>query len=303
MRWLFLLVITVYSFASLQSENIQSQAAYGNKVVQERDLGAGGEERWKGEDFSKEVILNYYQYFASKKRPEYTGVPVRMVMAFQEVNATNQEHTTSEGNVTVEGYCLIDKDVPVGKQPAAIAPLCRTNIGYIRIFANLIPNNRLASLFVDPVYIVYKGHRFKVLSSRVTNEARTSYNVATFVNDRKLAHIALKSAQYSADEIKTASNEYLRELERSRTETKVSYVSVPAGSDGNNTITYPMPVQENITHPPRASDYIAKAAINIAATTAKAAAQIFEKDLPYLYLIKKGTKIYVDMVVDKKEMK
>jgi len=300
------ILLAAAMFAALFAEkgdvakNITTSAAYGEKVVTEKSLGADGAPRWKGESFEDELILNFYQYNSMQARPQAVATNVTLVM---EQNASDggpaAPFAQAEGNFTVVGYCLINQDIHVGKQPAAVAPVCRTNIGYIRMFANLIPDNKRASLFVDPIYIEKKGKRYKVLSARVTNEARTSYNVATFVNDRKVAQIALKSAEMSAGEVKVASNEYLKQLERSRVRQEVTYANVTAGEN----IAYPVPIQNTNTLPPRAEDYVAKAAINIVAETVKTAAQVFRSDLPYLYEIKKGSKIFIDLVVSDKSDK
>ena len=43
-----------------------------------------------------------------------------------------------------------------------------------------------------------------------------------------------------------------------------------------------------------------KAAIDITAGIVKNTAEIFKKDLPYLYEIVGGSRIYIDLVIDKK---
>ena len=127
------------------------------------------------------------------------------------------------------------------------------------------------------------------------NEARTSYNIATYVNDRKLAEIALTSTSNAADVIKTQSSEYLRELEESRKKNTVEYANVGQGAN-----SYIAPIQNQNTEKPNAADYIVKAGIDIVSGIVKTTADVFKKDLPYLYEIVGGSRIYVNLVIDKR---
>ncbi len=273
------------------SQNIIDSSSYGDKVVSERKLEVTNTNRtvdpWK-----KEIILNFYQYRSGLQKPGGVGTKTQMINIPAATATASTAPTSTDKNVTVKGYCLVNNEIDIGKQPSSFAVECNTNVGYITMFANLKPVNEISSLLVDPVYIEKKGYRYKVLSSRVTNEARTSYNVSTYVNDRKLSEIGYGTMENSANEVKTASNEYLKAMEQSKTQTGVTVVSNGLSSEALQTTT---------TAAPNAIDYIAKAGINIVAETVKTTAQVFKKDLPYLYNIKKGSKIYVDMQVNNKE--
>lgn len=273
------------------SQNIIDSSSYGSKVVTERNLETSGMNRpvdpWK-----KEIIMNFYEYRSGMRKPGIVGAKTQMINTPSVTASAASTVANTDKNVTVKGYCLVNNEIDIGKQPSSMAVECNTNVGYITLFANLKPVNEIASLLVDPVYIEKKGYRYKVLSSRVTNESRTSYNVATYVNDRKLSEIGYGTMENSANEVKTASNEYLKALEQSKTQTGVTVVSNGLSSEALQTTT---------TQPPNAVDYIAKAGINIVAETVKTTAQVFKKDLPYLYNIKKGSKIYIDMQVNNKE--
>lgn len=162
------------------------------------------------------------------------------------------------------------------------------------MFANLVNVNEKASLIADPKYIEKNGIRFEVTSSIVTNEAKTSYNIATFVNDRKIAQIGWSALSVGADEAKTTTNEYLRALEQSKTSQSTDYVTTGTGT---GTSTYA--VQNTNTQEPDPLDYLIKGAINITASVVKSTADIFKADLPYLYQIKGKSKIWIDLKVKK----
>ena len=60
------------------------------------------------------------------------------------------------------------------------------------------------------------------------------------------------------------------------------------------------PVKTTNTEKPQASDYFATAGVNILADIVKSTAEVFKKDLPYLYQIVPNTKIWIDLEVEKK---
>jgi hypothetical protein len=59
-------------------------------------------------------------------------------------------------------------------------------------------------------------------------------------------------------------------------------------------------VQTNSVEKPQASDYFITAGINVVSSIIKTTAEIMKADLPYLYEIKGGSKVYIDLQVDKK---
>ena len=173
---------------------------------------------------------------------------------------------------------------------------CNTNVGFVTMFANLVNVNEKLSLMADPKYIEKNKVRFKVSSAVVLNEEKTSYNLATYVNDKKVEEIGWSSLSYSSDEIKSATNEYLKALQESKKKQDVQYITTTDGA-GNS---YMSPVQTTNTEKPNASDYFATAGVNILADIVKSTAEVFKKDLPYLYQIVPKTKIWIDLEVEKK---
>lgn len=57
-------------------------------------------------------------------------------------------------------------------------------------------------------------------------------------------------------------------------------------------------MQNTNTEKPHIVDYFGVATVNIVAGAIKAGAEVFKKDLPYLYDIAGGSKIYIDLQVD-----
>lgn len=285
----FFLVATL--FANVD-QNIITGAAYGNKVVDETPV-EGYDPRKSDESFRREVIYNYILFNDAKTIKGTTPANVKMVN-YVDTNNTDPNSTDVLGGnetITVKGYCFIKEDIHVGKQPASLGIDCETNVGAITMFANLRNVKEISSLIVDPVYIDYKNGRYKVANSIVTNEAKTSYNVATYVNERKLAEAGLSTASVASDEVKTASNDYLKALEQSRVKEE-AHTTTGVGTSTVATTTN--------TDKPRPSDYFITAGINILASAVKTTAEIFKRDLPYLYEILGGTKIYIDLQVEKK---
>lgn len=294
MKRIIFLLIPLFMFANVD-RNIIESSAYGEQVVKEQDTFFYNEEK-KNENYRREAIYNFILFNNSVNEPTYTAKTEQLIN-FVEENATNLKTEIIkkvDNNMTITGYCLVRDDINVGKQPSAGRFLCNTNIGQLEIFGNLTPVNEMATLIFDPTYIDFSGWRYKVITSRVLNEARSSYNIATFVNDRKITEIALESTSKGADVFKTQSSQYLEELKQSRKKQSVEYVNVGTGSN-----SYVAPIQNTNTEKPRATDYIVKGAIDLVSETIKTTADVFKRDLPYLYEIKGGSKVYIDLVINK----
>lgn len=294
MKRIIFLLIPLLMFANVD-RNIIESSAYGEQVVKEQDTVFYNEEK-KNENYRREAIYNFILFNNSVNEPTYTAKTEQLIN-FVEENATNLKTEIIkkvDNNMTITGYCLVRDDINVGKQPSAGRFLCNTNIGQLEIFGNLTPVNEMATLIFDPTYIDFSGWRYKVITSRVLNEARSSYNIATFVNDRKITEIALESTSKGADVFKTQSSQYLEELKQSRKKQSVEYVNVGTGSN-----SYVAPIQNTNTEKPRATDYIVKGAIDLVSETIKTTADVFKRDLPYLYEIKGGSKVYIDLVINK----
>lgn len=273
-----------------ESNNIVKGSAYGEQVVNENSLGMV-----KREDkryYGQEVLFNYILINNNLNQKPYEATKISLLNKVEDTKTeTGTEETKTDDSLTVVGYCNVSDDIHIGKQPAASYLDCSTNIGYVKVFGNLTPINEMATLIFDPQYIDYKKTRFKVLEgAKTTNEARTSYNVATFVNDRKIAEIGLGSTITAADEIKSSTHEYLAALKESRKKQETDYIT-----SGDDIVA----IQNTNTEKPKVSDFYSTALINIGAGIVKTAAEVFKKHLPYLYEVNKNTKIFIDIKINK----
>jgi len=295
---LLFFIFTSIAAAQDVSDNIVEGAAGGDKIMSSTNLQKIDDEEAKY-FYRREAIFSLNRLFAADGRPSSEPKFVNLVKVVEEPNTTASGDAVSTDNATVivRGYCITSEDVYVNVQPSALAMTCNTNIGIVEIFGSLQPVNEAKSLIYHPIHLDYSGYRYKVYQFTTTNEARTSYNVATYVNDRKLAEIGYSTTIVAADEIGKSTSEYLQQLQESKRQETVEYVSV---NNGNGTYAGVQPIQITNVERPDWSDYLAIGAVNILTSTVKTAAEIFRKDLPYLYDIAGGSKIYVDLVVYKK---
>ncbi len=281
------------------SSNIISSASYGKKVVTENRLTGIDLLKTDAPLYYNETLLNWVMWanISNPRAGENIGTNTKMLIAAKP-SGDGDDNAIADAvkTIAVKGYCYITNDIEVGKQPGALRVGCETNAGAITMFANLVNVNEKASLVVDPLYIEKNGVRFKVASAIVTNEPKTSYNIATFVNDRKVSEIGWGALKVGSDEFKTSSNEYLKALEQSKVKQEVNYVSV---TDGNGNV-YPQAAMTTNTDKPDPLDYLVKAGINMTASVLSHTADVFKKDLPYLYYISKNTKIWIDLQVNEK---
>jgi hypothetical protein len=290
-----LFILTLFSFCAAQQvdRNIVTGSAQGREIVEER-ANEGYDPHKNDENYRREAIYNWYLLYKdiNKQSVEYNMANLINIRIDNITNATGNS-AIDNATVTVKGYCIVRDDIHIAEQPASIYLGCDTNIGAVEIFANLVPQNKISTLLLDPIWIDYKKYRYKIVKSYVTNEAKTSYNVATFVNARKLEQLAYSSLNVATDEVKTASNAYLQALQQARTSSNIGYQTVGNGTDLAL-------VQTSQTEKPQAADYFITAGINTLASVIKETAKVMQQDLPYLYEIVKGSKIYVDMQVNDK---
>ncbi|MCX2683543.1 hypothetical protein OQH60_06650 [Campylobacter sp. MIT 21-1685] len=270
-----LLFFTSLAFASNEnvSNNIIDSASEGRKVIEEQELSPAQINKNKEEEkYRRAVILNWILAYEKKNErgEEFTGTKVKdtFVQNIKTESKNNGNNATETKKlVAVKGFCFIMNEINAGIQPTSIRIPCQTNRGSIILMANLIAVNEKLSLMADPKYIERNTIRFKVQSAIVLNEEKTSYNLATFVNDRKIEQMSWDSLASSSQELKNSTNEYLKALQESKKKQEVNYITA---SDG----------------------------INIVADIVKSTAEVFRKDLPYLYQIVPKTKIWIDLEVE-----
>lgn len=282
-----------------EADNIIKSASEGRDVVLEKKQEYKQEENSDNKIFYKETILNWHYSLQkqNKRAGEFVGKTGENLLVKNVTTTDNNNNgnvsNTDKAFVTIKGYCFIRDEINVGKQPSALRTECQTNYGAIALFGNLIPVNENATLALDVLYIEKNGYRFKVTESIVTNEEKTSYNIATYVDDRKLSELGWASVEVATDETKNYTNQYLQALRESKTRQEVVYTTADSGSN-----TYVTPTTVTNTQKPDPLDYLITAGINIGASVIKTFADIFKKDLPYLYQIVPKSKIWIDLKIE-----
>lgn len=282
-----------------ESDNIVKSASEGREVVKTPNKVTVDNADENRPIFRDEVILNWYYSF-QKDNPRAAEVlgktSANMLVQNVAVNDNNGgsggSGSTKDKNVVIKGYCFIREDINIDKQPASLRTECQTNYGAITLFGNLVKVNERATLALDVRYIEKNGYRFDVVESIVTNEDKTSYNIATYVNDRKLSELGWSTVEVATDEVKDYTNQYLQALKESKTRQEVVYTTTDSGSN-----SYVTPTTVTNTQPPDPLDYLIAAGINIGASTLKTFANLFKQDLPYLYQIVGKSKIWIDLKV------
>ena len=281
-----------------EADNIIKSASEGREVVLEQEVENEQQEQDNKKLYYQETILNWIRITQAQnlRAQEVLGKTAEntLVKNVKFDDSTNADkNDKNEKLAVIKGFCFITDDINVGKQPASLRAECQTNYGAVTIFGNLVNLNEKASLVLDAKYIEKNGWRFQVKDSIVTNEEKTSYNIATYVNDRKVSQVALESLSTTSTEFKTYTNQYLRALEQSKRKQQVVYSNVGSGG-----VSYPVPQTLTNTLPPDPLQYLALAGTSILAQAIKSTADVMKKDLPYLYQIVGKTKIWIDLKVN-----
>ncbi len=307
-----ILSVTLFCVNDIQ-DNIINTSGDGKSNVNIID-GKFHQMRKEEKDYTKEVLLNYVLQRESLafKTIDSSQAGFVAVKETSKDDASKDEEATKL--VSVVGYCLVEATIDIGKQPMSSSFDCNTNIGTIKLFGNFVPYHELESLFVTALHIEKNGKKYKVENAKILNEDRTSYNVATYVNNRKIERVALESTSGTATIVQNGANDYMDELKASRQHQGMymgdgsSYVNgqynpAPINNGSNNMTMYSgQGITTMETEKPVASDYFIKGAVDIVANTIKTIADIYRDDLPYLYQIVGKSKIYIDLYVNPKMM-
>ena len=289
-----------FLIANDEVQNIIKSASEGREVIVENnEVSEVVDNNDKNKMLYKnEVILNWHYAFQkeNKRSAEVVGKMSENAL-IKNVNQIDNVSNGSSGKnnektIVVKGFCFIVDEINVGKQPSSLRTECQTNYGSIILFGNLVNVDEKATLALDVKYIEKNGYRFEVVESIVTNEEKTSYNIATYVNDRKISEVALTSVEQSANEAKNYTNQYLTALERSKTRQEVVY-----GTSNSGTVGYVTPMATTNTVAPDPLNYLALAGTSVLTSAIKNTATIFKKDLPYLYQIVAKSKIWIDIKI------
>lgn len=283
-------------------DNIIKTSGDGKSNVVELDGAFPQRKEEKVYSYEKEILLNYYVKRQNARFTALEGEKRELVLKKEKDSNLDDQTKSPEVNlVSVKGYCIVEDTVDIGKQPMAANLNCNTNIGPIKFFGNYVPHNVMETLFVTGLHIEKYDKKYKIENAKILNENRSSYNIATYVNNRKLEKIALESTSNTATSVKEGANDYLEQLEQSKVIEEASIGQSSIDNSGDGTVIA-QPVVTKNTQPPEVRDYVIKGAIDIVTGTVKAVADMYKSDLPYLYQIVAGSKIYIDLYVNPTEM-
>ena len=295
---LILTPLFLFSQNNIQ-QNIIKTSGEGKSNIIELEGAFPVKELKKEYNYEKEILLNYHLLRQKISFNTIDGEQRLFVVAKKEEPKNDISSKSEITLVSIKGYCIVEETIDIGKQPMAANLNCNTNIGPIKFFGNYVPHNSLETLFVTGLHIEKNNKKYKIENAKILNENRTSYNIATYVNNRKLEKVALEAAGNTALAVKEGANDYLDQLEASKVSQEASGAN--AVSNGLNTVVN-QPVVTTNTEKPDAEDYIVKGAIDIVTGTLKAVTDIYKSDLPYLYQIVDGSKLYIDLYVNPNEM-
>ena len=298
--FLFLCLVVSFSFAVSvddQRKNIIETASHGELIISEHD-GIAQDRRRKKYQYEDEVILNWYLFNSMTSLGESKGEKVNMIALQEESTSIDKQEENGIETVPVRGFCVVREELNIGLQPMSVSSICNTNIGPIEFFGNLVPKNELETLFITGLYVLKDGKKYFIENGSILNESKSSYNIATYVNNRKLSQLALTATGNTAVKIQEGANDYLEQVEASKVQQTASSDNTSIENNGSGTIISPTPAVTTNTEKPDAADYVVKGVIDLVTETAKAAADLYKQDLPYLYQVVKGSKFYIDVNVN-----
>jgi len=192
-----------------------------------------------------------------------------------------------------EGYCKVSNDIKVDKLATYAYLQCDLDpLGKSELTVSLVPDFYSGALIAQPLYVSAEidGRKIKipVKSGAVLNATKTSINVASIVNDKKVKKYLAALGINSANIVTQKAQEY---LEAKREASRQESVSV-AGTGQNTTI-----IKATQTQPPKKSDYISTAAVMVLSEVAKALGNFTLDSLDYTFFVKKGTVLYADLML------
>jgi hypothetical protein len=252
-------------------------------------------------NYEKELLLNWQYSRYRTTFDTYMASSGNIKLFENPVPKEEDEKEKLVNTINIKGYCIIEEEINIGKQPMSAAFHCNTNIGSIGFFGNYVPYNSLESLFITALHIEKRNRKYQVLSGKILSGDKSSYNVATYVNNRKLAQLGYATLESTAVAVDSGVNDYMEQLEASKKEQTASLGSGGSTNSGSGNIINEPVVVEN-TEKPDAADYIVKGVVGIVTGIAKNVASIYKQDLPYLYQIVPKSKVYIDLYVDENEM-
>jgi len=161
------------------------------------------------------------------------------------------------------GYCIIPQSIQLSKGREFTKLNCSMNFGKgnyrpALIFAALYPDYVKEEVYAIPLYAELPSGNRATLNGIVLNDAKTSANVADWVDNARLRKLIAEGALATNDIAYKYVNGYLEAKQQSRTKTEIHYIQT---QNGNNTVS--TPVQTQTVLPPKLSDYLIGAGVEL----------------------------------------
>lgn len=209
-------------------------------------------------------------------------------------NNSTQKDTNDTNVIFVSGYCFGQKkSIEISKLSAYAYMKCNFDDVNAQLAALLVPDAFSKALIGKGLYLKTDTKHYTVVGGVIMNSEKTSLNLAHIVNDRKIESFLAETGIKTADIATTQAQAYLDDLKDSRTNQQAVYQS-SANTDRTVVVTN--------SEKPVTSDYLFAGGVQFVSAMAKAGAEIFKEDLPYLFTTKESAIYFVDlMVVDAKQ--
>lgn len=243
-------------------------------------------------DYKREVIFNFIVSRANNAK--FNSVKGDNSLEIKNIEAITPKTETSEPKeklANIKGYCFTETDINVGFQPMGASLKCNTNYGTLTFFGNYVPNNELYTLFVTGLFVEKGDYKYPIVSGKILNKDKNSYNVATYVNSNKIEKAWLQAGANTADVVKAGANDYMKQLEQSRkTETGGATTVSSSGAISQE------PVVTNYEKP-NLAEYVIKGGVDVLATVTKEIVQAVKEEKPFAYKVVKDSQFYIDIWV------
>lgn len=290
-------------------ERIQKQQSETSTVSKKVDLRDTDLDRKNVDDYRDAVIANYYILYNKRNSANSYGVETKMMLHDNQAEfktelekraklasqQKREEKDKKEKGFYTRGYCSFLNQVDVSDMVAFAEVECMLdNIGYSKMSISIYPEHSSKALVAQALTVIPDGieqsDRYVVRKGVVLNGLRTGLNIASIVNDRKLEKM-LAAGLLSTNYI--VSDESLKYMDALIASRKQESSQVIPGTGGSA----PIVVQNSNTEKPRVQDSVTLAGIRLASSFIGILGESIINNLPYLYRIEKGQRIYFDGIV------
>ncbi|MBZ8002380.1 hypothetical protein [Campylobacter canadensis] len=203
----------------------------------------------------------------------------------------NNNFQTSNVSYFLTGYCNTKNEIQIERISQYARLSCDFDkIGHAELFTLFTPDYFSKSLIATPQYIIFNNQRFIIKKGAILNAQATSINIATSVNDYKIAKI-LASSTIIGSEIATKNAQaYLQAKSDARSESSTNFIT-----DANGNV---IQVNNNKTLQPNKNDYLANAGIEFVSGLVGLVGNAIIDNIPYTFKINKGILLYADLELD-----